>query len=244
MSLETDTFTDLSRLHYTGFGEIGMRVLIVEDDANLRWGLTTALRGSGLIVDHVGDGLGATQTASNDHYNAIVLDLGLPDIDGLEVLRRLRRGGCRTPILILTARDAPSDRVKGLDQGADDYLPKPFELSEFEARVRALIRRGQGIPEPSLKAGKLTLERLTGEASIDGRSVELRRREFLVLEALMVRQGKIVPRERLLAEVFGSDDMVAPNALEVYITRVRRKIEGTDLTIYAIRGLGYVLKSA
>jgi len=220
-----------------------MRVLIVEDDANLRWGLTTALRGVGLVVDHVGDGLGAARSANNDHYNAIVLDLGLPDIDGLEVLRRLRRSGCRTPVLILTARDAPSDRVKGLDQGADDYLSKPFELSEFEARVRALIRRGQGIPEPSLTIGKLTLERLTGEASIEGRSLELRRREFLVLEALMVRQGKIVPRERLLAEVFGNDDMVAPNALEVYITRVRRKIEGADLTIHAIRGLGYVLKS-
>jgi DNA-binding response OmpR family regulator len=221
-----------------------MRVLLVEDDANLRWGLTTALRGAGLIVDYVGDGLGAVRAATDDHYNAIVLDLGLPDIDGLEVLRRLRRSGCRTPILILTARDAPCDRVKGLDQGADDYLPKPFELSEFEARVRALIRRGQGIPEPTLTIGKLTLERLTGEAHIEGRPLELRRREFLVLEALMVRQGKTVPRERLVAEVFGSEDMVAPNALEVYVTRVRRKIEGADLTIHAIRGLGYVLKYA
>lgn len=221
-----------------------MRVLIVEDDTNLTWGLTTALRGSGLVVDHVGEGQEAVQSASNDHYNAIVLDLGLPDIDGLEVLRRLRRGGCRTPILILTARDAPSDRVKGLDQGADDYLPKPFELSEFEARVRALIRRGQGIPEPTLTAGNLTLERFSGEAHINGQPLELRRREFLVLEALMVRQGKIVPRERLLSEVFGYDDVVGPNALEVYIARVRRKIEGTDLTIHAIRGLGYVLKTA
>jgi DNA-binding response OmpR family regulator len=221
-----------------------MRVLIVEDDANLTWGLTTALSGSGMVVDHVGEGQEAVHTASNDHYNAIVLDLGLPDIDGLEVLRRLRRCGCRTPILILTARDAPGDRVNGLDQGADDYLPKPFELSEFEARVRALIRRGQGIPEPTLTAGKLTLERFTGEAHLDGRSLELRRREFLVLEALMVRQGKTVARERLLSEVFGNDDMVGPNALEVYIARVRRKIEGTDLTIHAIRGLGYVLKVA
>jgi len=221
-----------------------MRVLIVEDDANLTWGLTTALKGSGLVVDNVGEGLEAVRAANNDHYNAIVLDLGLPDIDGLEVLRRLRRGGCRTPILILTARDAPSDRVKGLDQGADDYLPKPFELSEFEARVRALIRRGQGIPEPTLVVGKLTLERFTGEAYVDGKPLELRRREFLVLEALMVRQGKTVPRERLLSEVFGNDDMVGPNALEVYVARVRRKIEGTDLTIHAIRGLGYVLKVA
>jgi DNA-binding response OmpR family regulator len=221
-----------------------VRVLIVEDDANLTWGLATALRGSGLVVDHVEDGQGAVQMASNDHYNAIVLDLGLPDMDGLEVLRRLRRCGCRTPVLILTARDAPRDRVKGLDQGADDYLPKPFELSEFEARVRALIRRGQGIPEPTLSAGNVILERFTGEAYIDGIPMDLRRREFLVLEALMVRQGKTVPRERLLSEVFGSDDMVGPNALEVYITRVRRKIENANLTIHAIRGLGYVLKVA
>ena len=218
-----------------------MRILIVEDDLALARGLVSAFKGNGLCVDHLTLGCDAIALASSEPYGAIVLDLGLPDMDGLEVLRRIRQHGIKTPILILTARDAPGERVAGLDSGADDYLTKPFDPSELKARVRALVRRGQGMPDPIILAGSLALNLASRTVTVDDIPLRLRPRELAVLETLMLRAGKVVSRERIAAEVFGLDDDVAPNALEVQIARLRRKIEPCGHHIRTIRGLGYML---
>jgi DNA-binding response OmpR family regulator len=158
------------------------------------------------------------------------------------VLRAIRQAHIAVPVLILTARDATTDRVNGLDQGADDYLSKPFAIAELEARVRALIRRGQGKPEPVLALGNLKLDRATGATFLADKMLDLTRREHAVLETLAVRAGNVVPKSRLTAEVFSYDDSVAPNALEVYIGRLRRKLDGSNIEIVTVRGLGYLLR--
>ncbi len=177
-------------------------------------------------------------------YSGMILDLGLPDMDGLTVLKKIRHAHISVPILILTARDGTTDRVNGLDQGADDYLSKPFAIEELEARVRALIRRGQGNPEPVMILGTLKLDRITGAAYVGNELLDLTRRERSVLETLAVRAGSVVPKARLTADVFGYDDAVAPNALEVYIARLRRKLENSGIEILTVRGLGYLLRLA
>jgi two-component system response regulator TctD len=170
-----------------------MRLLIVEDDAALARGILKVFRAEGLAVDHVASGQDALDIVKMEPYSAVILDLGLPDMDGLTVLKRARQAHVHVPILILTARDATMDRVHGLDQGADDYLSKPFAVEELEARVRALIRRGQGNPDPHLTAGPLKLDRTTGAAYICGKLLELTRRERAVLEARAVKLGTVVP---------------------------------------------------
>lgn len=219
-----------------------MRVLVVEDDAALARGLVTTLRLAGLTADHEGDGEHAADLALSEPYSLIVLDLGLPGLSGFGVLQRIRAAGSAVPIMILTARQAVTDRVHGLDLGADDYLTKPFAMSEFKARVRALIRRGQGIPAPVLQCGCLTLDRSTSTVTLDGRELALRRRELAVLTALMTQSGKVVSKDRLSAEIFGFDDAVAPNALELYVGRLRKKLQPGGPEIRTIRGLGYLLK--
>jgi len=219
-----------------------MRLLIVEDDAALARGLLKAFRGDGLAVDHVSSGQDALDVVKMEPYSAIILDLGLPDIDGLTVLKRMRSMHVSTPILILTARDGTSDRVNGLDHGADDYLSKPFAVEELEARVRALIRRGQGSPDPILSLGLLKLDRATGAAYLGDDVLDLTRRERSVLETLVSRVGTVVPKPRLAADVFDYDDSVSPNALEVYIGRLRRKLDKSGLEILTVRGLGYLLR--
>src|SRR5471032_46930 len=219
-----------------------MRLLIVEDDAALARGLLKAFRGDGLAVDHVSCGQDALEIVKMEPYSAIILDLGLPDIDGLTVLKRMRSMHVSTPILILTARDGTSDRVNGLDHGADDYLSKPFAVEELEARVRALIRRGQGSPDPILSLGLLKLDRATGAAYLGDDVLDLTRRERSVLETLVSRVGTVVPKPRLAADVFDYDDSVSPNALEVYIGRLRRKLDKSGLEILTVRGLGYLLR--
>lgn len=221
-----------------------MRVLIVEDDAALARGLIDGLRAAGLAVDHVAEGEEAVELACEAPYSLMILDLGLPDVDGLKVLRQTRSRGVRTPVLILTARDSVEDRVAGLDQGADDYLSKPFEPAELAARVRALIRRGQGTPDPVLTVGPLRLDRSSGEAYLADQALDLRRRELAVLEGLMVRAGRLTPKERLVAEVFGHEEPVGTNALEVYVARLRRKLEPGGVQIRTVRGLGYVLDAS
>jgi two-component system response regulator TctD len=218
-----------------------MRILIVEDDSALARGLVSTFKGEGLAVDHLTLGCDALAMASSEAYGAIVLDLGLPDMDGLAVLRKIRQRGIKTPILILTARDALGERVTGLDAGADDYLSKPFDPPELKARVRALLRRGQGMPDPIIIAGPLALDLVSRTALLDDVPLSLRRRELAVLECLMRRAGKVVSRERIAAEVFGIDDEVAPNALEVQIARLRGKIGPYAHQIRTIRGLGYIL---
>jgi two-component system response regulator TctD len=218
-----------------------LRILIVEDDAALARGLAGSLRLAGFAVDHQADGGDAAAIATSEPYALVILDLGLPGLSGFEVLRRIRARGSNVPVLILTARDAVADRVKGLDLGADDYLLKPFEPAELEARVRALVRRGLGERSPVLACGALTLDRSTGAVAVAGRPVALRRRELAVLEGLLTRAGKVVPKEKLAGEVFGFDEPVAPNAIELYVARLRRKLEPDGPQIRTIRGLGYMI---
>lgn len=220
-----------------------MRLLIVEDDAALARGIAAAFREQALAVDHVTTGNDAIEIARLEPYSAIILDLGLPDTDGLEVLKAIRAVHLTTPVLILTARDGTNDRVTGLDRGADDYLAKPFALIELEARVRALIRRGCGTPDPVLALGNLRLDRNSGATYVGESLLELTRRERSVLETLLVRVGNVVAKSRLAADVFGYDDTVAPNALEVHIARLRKKLENSGIEIVTVRGLGYMLRS-
>jgi len=221
-----------------------MRVLVVEDDAALARGLIAALKLSGFAADQESDGEHAAELAVSEPYSLIVLDLGLPNVSGFEVLRRVRALGSSVPVMILTARGAVADRVRGLDLGADDYLAKPFALAEFEARVRALIRRGQGTPNPALQCGRLKLDRSTGTVTLDDQQVPLRRRELAVLTALLTRAGKVVPKDRLSAEIFGFDEAVAPNALELYVARLRKKLQPGGPEIRTIRGLGYLIEGS
>jgi two-component system response regulator TctD len=219
-----------------------MRLLIVEDDRALGRGLVSFLRAENFTVDWVLDGETALQQLA-EPYAVIVLDLGLPDISGLEVLVRLRRARNRTPLLILTARDGLKDRVTGLDLGADDYMLKPFELEELAARIRALARRREGDPSPMLSVGTLVLDRNAARAYVDGRDLELRRREHAVLTVLAAHAGKVVSRGRLAGEIFGHDDEAGPNALELYVGRVRRKLEPDGPRIVTVRGQGYLLQA-
>lgn len=218
-----------------------MRILIVEDDAALARSIVALLRNAGHAVDHLARGEEVAAVAAAEPYALLILDVGLPDVDGFTVLARLRRSGERVPVLMLTARDALDDRVRGLDLGADDYLRKPFAPEELEARVRALGRRRGGDPVPELRVGALVLHRSTGRVEVAGREVELRRREWTVLEALATRAGQIVPRELLQAEVFGFDEPVGTNALEVNVTRLRAKLAPDGPEIRTVRGVGYLL---
>ena len=217
------------------------RILLVEDDPALARGVAAVLRGKGHAVDVAPDGGSALAAARDEPYALILLDLGLPDVDGVEVLRRIRRGGGKTPVLILTARDAVEDRVAGLDNGADDYVLKPFDPDEMEARVRALLRRATGEASPIVTIGNLSLDPARATATLAGRELVLRRREWAVLERLAARPGKIVSKERLAAEIFGYDEPVAPNAVEVYVARLRRKLEPDGPEIRTVRSLGYLL---
>lgn len=218
-----------------------MRILIVEDDAALARGIVALLRGAGHAVDHVAGGEDALMVLADEPYALVVLDVGLPDLDGFAVLQALRRRGDKVPVLMLTARDALDDRVRGLDLGADDYLRKPFAPEELEARIRALGRRRGGDPTPELVIGSLVLNRSAGQAQVAGRPLDLRRREWAVLDALAARAGQIVTRETLQSEVFGFDEPVGPNAIEVNITRLRGKLAPDGPAIRTVRGVGYLL---
>lgn len=219
-----------------------MRILIVEDDTSLVAGLRKALAPSGIAVDHEMSGSGAIEIAPSEAYSLIVLDLGLPDLPGQEVLRSLRSKGCQIPILILTALGEVKDKVKCLNLGADDYLTKPFDLDEFEARVKALARRGKGRLDPILKCGSLLLDTSSARAMIGDQPLVLRRREVTVLEILMSHAGRLVRKERLISEVFGFDEPVAPNAIELYIARLRQKLGPEGPPIKTVRGLGYLME--
>jgi two-component system, OmpR family, response regulator TctD len=219
-----------------------VRILIVEDDAAMARGLAERLKLSGFAVDIESDGASAAQIALLEPYSLVILDINLPNVSGFDVLHRIRQAGSTVPVMILTARYAVDDKVSGLDLGADDYLSKPFDISEFDARVRALVRRGQGLPSPTLVCGALAFDRAAGAITLGGKPLELRRREFAVLEVLMTRAGKLVSKERLIAEVFGFDEPVAPNAAELYVARVRQKLGPDGPRIRTVRGLGYLLE--
>jgi len=219
-----------------------MRILIAEDDEVLADGLSQAMTHSGYAVDCVKDGLAAKLILSGEQpFDLVILDLGLPKLDGFSVLRGLRENNRQVPVIILTARDAEGDRVKGLDLGADDYMIKPFSLPELEARVRALIRRGQCGVNPLYSCGMLTFDSVGRRAAINGTTLELTTREMSVLEALLLRSGWVVSKDQLLERLYSYAEEASSNAIEVYIHRLRKKIEPAGVTIRTIRGLGYVI---
>ena len=220
-----------------------MRILIVEDDLILADGLKSSLTQSGYAVDLMTSGTDADGVLAYQTFDLVLLDLDLPTLSGFEVLKRLRVRGNKTPVLILTANDDIDNRVKGLDLGADDYLSKPFNLAELEARVRALIRRGQAGGSAIISVGKLQLDTTSRAATYNSASLNLSARELAVLEILMLKAGKLVNKEQMLEKLCNFDEDISDNALEVYLHRVRKKLEHSDISIRTIRGLGYLLES-
>jgi two-component system response regulator MprA len=225
-----------------------MRILVVDDDRAVRESLRRSLTFNGYSVDLAVDGVDALDKAAHQRPDALVLDVMMPRLDGLEVCRRLRSTGDDLPILVLTARDSVSERVAGLDAGADDYLPKPFALEELLARLRALLRRtmtdtAAASSQPLDFAG-LTLDPVTREVTRDGRPISLTRTEFALLEMLMSNPRRVLTRSRILEEVWGYDFPTSGNALEVYVGYLRRKTEadGEPRLIHTVRGVGYVLR--
>ena len=220
-----------------------MRILIAEDDRVIADGLLRALRASGATVDHVASGTEADAALmTNKEFDLLILDLGLPKMHGLEVLRRLRARGSSLPVLILTAADSVDERVKGLDLGADDYMAKPFSLQEIEARVRALVRRRMGGASDSIRHGPLVYDQAGRVASIDGKMVDLSARELGLLEVLLQRSGRMVSKDQLVERLCEWGEEVSNNAIEVYIHRLRKKIEKGPIRIATVRGLGYCLE--
>lgn len=216
-----------------------MRILLVEDDAMIGASVQRGLRQGGHAVDWVRDGVAAGLALHDTPYDLLLLDLGLPKRDGIEVLRELRASGNPLPVLVLTARDAVSERIRGLDAGADDYVLKPFDLDELAARVRALARRGRGAAEPVLSRGALVLDPAAHAVTLDGAPVKLSAREFALLEALFEADGKPLSRARLEERVYGWGEEVESNAIEVHIHALRRKL-GPGW-IRNLRGVGYYL---
>lgn len=220
-----------------------MRVLLAEDDEILSDGISRALSQCGFSVDKVKTGTEADTALDAASFDVAILDLGLPGIDGLEVLRNVRARGSRLPVLIVTARGGLEDRVAGLDLGADDYLTKPFDLPELEARVRALIRRSNYTCDQELVLGSLRFDVSGRTVYVNDQVVEFSARELAVLELLMQRPGRVVSKEQLMEHMYGWDKEVSPNAIEVYIHRIRKRIEAFGLSIRTIRGLGYILET-
>ncbi|MFH8135174.1 transcriptional regulator TctD [Pantoea osteomyelitidis] len=220
-----------------------MRLLLVEDTAELARWLQKALTQKGFAVDWVADGMAADHVLQSEQYALVVLDVSLPRLDGLEVLARLRKRGQAVPVLLLTARSALSDRVRGLNQGADDYLTKPFELEELEARIRALLRRSQG-------EGQMAQVQVFGDLLLDNegyfllaeKPLALTPREASVLTTLMQRRGRPVSRQQLYEQTFTLADEASPESIELYIHRVRKKLTGSNVSIVTLRGLGYSLE--
>jgi len=218
-----------------------MRVLLVEDDLTLQRGLKDTLCGAGHQAVVAGDGHHADALLAAEQFELVVLDLGLPRLDGLTVLERLRRRRKTTPVLILSARDRTEDRVKGLDAGADDYLSKPFQLSEFEARVRALLRRGQGA---SLQLGALEWDWEGRQGRVEGVPLALSEHETTILESLLHVPGRIVAKAMLAHRLGDAGAVGRDNLVEVYVYRLRRKLTNSGVEIRTVRGLGYVLREA
>jgi DNA-binding response OmpR family regulator len=216
-----------------------MRLLLVEDDALLGDGIRAGLVQAGYAVDWVRDGRAGELAAAAEPYALIVLDLGLPRLSGLDLLRRLRSGGNRVPVLILTARDTVADRVSGLDSGGDDYLVKPFDLAELTARIRALLRRGAGRAESVLRHGDLVLDPAARTLMRGAERIELAPREFALLQALLLNVGRVLSREQLERGLYGWDAEPDSNAVEVHIHHLRRKIGGE--LIRTLRGVGYLI---
>ncbi|MEH3021963.1 MAG: response regulator transcription factor [Pseudomonas oryzihabitans] len=217
-----------------------MRVLLIEDDPDLGEGIRTSLREEGYTLDWLKDGESAVHALREEGFDLVVLDLGLPRLDGIQVLRQSRANGLTTPVLILTARDDTEDRVAGLDAGADDYLVKPFDIKELKARLRALLRRRNGPSQLQLEGGGIALDPATRRVTFDGQPVNLTPREYQLLHELLANPGKIFSRDRLMGLLYGWDEGVESNTLEVHIYNLRKKLRA-DL-IRTVRGIGYRLE--
>lgn len=214
-----------------------MRLLLVEDDVMIAQGLQTGLRQGGFAVDLMRDAKSAAAALQTSDFDVVLLDLGLPDRDGIDVLRELRKRGDSTPVIILTARDEIQHRIAGLDAGADDYIVKPFDLDELMARLRSVLRRASGRGDPSIQHGELRLDPVSRTIERNGTPVSLSAHEYAVLEALLQRPGAVLSRSQLEDRLYGWDEQIGSNAVEVYIHGLRRKL-GSD-AIRTLRGVGY-----
>ena len=220
-----------------------MRLLLVEDDLPLAEALMSLLVSSGYAVDCVHDGEAARALVAAEQYDLMILDLNLPHLDGLSVLRAMRASGNRAAVMILTARGTAEDRVRGLDLGADDYMAKPFDIREFEARVRSLLRRQAGLRSATVSLGALTLDLTTRQFAALGQMIDLPPRERALLELLVTRAGKVVAKEAIVQSLTSLDDMLSDNAIEQYVSRLRRRLAPFGLTLRTVRGIGYVIDS-
>ena len=219
-----------------------MKILVAEDDQVLADGLSRGLRAAGYAVDHVSDGSQADTMLATQKFDLLVLDLGLPKLAGLDVLKRLRTRNDDTPVLILTAADSVEQRVRGLDLGADDFMAKPFALSELEARVRALVRRRMGASAPLLRHGPLTYDQIGRAVYFNEALLDLSAREVGLIEILLSRTGRLVNKEQIVAHLCEWGEEISSNAVEVYMHRLRKKLEGAGVVITTVRGLGYCLE--
>lgn len=217
-----------------------MQILLVEDDQSLAAGLCKALRSEGFVTNHVAEGKAALHVVSVEPPDIVVLDLGLPDMDGLDVLKGIRNSGSEVPVLILTARSSIDARVSGLDGGADDYLPKPFETPELIARLRVIERRLSSTRQSKIEVGNVALDTISRQVYLDGEPIELARREYTVLKSLIENCGKIQTREQLESRLYAWGEEVSSNAIEVHIHHLRKKL-GTDF-IKTVRGVGYTIR--
>ena len=219
-----------------------MRILIVEDDAMLADAMSRALRQSAHMVHRAANGQDADRALVGNEYDLVLLDVGLPHLDGFEVLKRLRSRRNSVPVMMLTVRDTVDDRVAGLDLGADDYLTKPFELSELEARVRALIRRSHASASAELVHGALRLDTVGRRLYRNGQPVDLSARELGVVELLLLREGRVVTKQQIVDHLYGWDDTSSSNAVEVFVYRLRKKLEDSGVEIRTVRGMGYIIE--
>ena len=220
-----------------------MRILVVEDNRKLADGLKHLLTGNGYAVDCVANGESALSAAHALNYDLVVLDLSLPELDGLEVLKQMRAGRIGVPVLILTARDGLEDRIRGLDLGADDYLAKPFEWGELEARIRALLRRSTAVKTSMIEAGSLTFDLKSGRVRAGDALLDIPARETGVLRALLLANGRVLSKSRLIESLSSFEEDISENAIEQYVSRLRRRLAGHGVSIRAARGLGYYLRT-
>ncbi|RWX76554.1 response regulator transcription factor [Neorhizobium lilium] len=219
-----------------------MRILLVEDNRTLADGLASILRGSGYAVDLVADGTSAEAVAAAEIYDLVILDLNLPEMDGLDVLRAMRARQNRAAVMILTARGAPEERVRGLDLGADDYMIKPFDVSEFEARIRVLLRRHSGLRSSLVTYGAVTFDLTSRTFRGESGPIDIPAREVALLELLFLRAGKVVSKEAIMRSLTGFDEDLSANAIEQYVSRLRKRLNAHGLTVKTARGIGYYLE--